>query len=1053
LAEVSFGEWLKRRRKAQGLTQEALAQQINCSTSALRKIEAEERRPSEQIVEQLADLFNISSGERASFLKYARGNWEAAPTGVREDAPWRVSYPPEYKDPLNPRIHLATFLFTDIEDSSKLWESAPEQMKLALQRHHAILQNVIASNGGNVFQIVGDAFCAAFPTAPSAISAAVIAQRSLHEEQWDLPFPIRVRMGIHTGEAEPMSADSSIGGYASNQTLNRVARILKAAHGGQILVSLVTKELLRDSLPANTELRDKGKHYLKNLMRPEHLFELNVEGLPSDFPPLNTLSTLPNNLPAQLTSFIGRVRELAEVKQLLTRTHLLTVTGPGGTGKTRLSLQLAAELLDAQQFTDGVWLVELAPLADPTLVTQTVASTLGVREQPGRIILDALLDYLRGKSLLLILDNCEHLIEACAQLANALLRAAPHLKILASSREALDIAGETAYLLPSLPLPDLQGASLDALAQNDCVRLFVDRALAAYPPFRLKEKNAPAIAEICLQLDGIPLAIELAAARAKVFPPKQIAARLDDRFRLLTGGSRAALPRHQTLRALIDWSYDLLSEAERTLLRRLSIFAGGWSFEAVQAVCGEGIDTEGLDLLMQLVNKSLVAVEEEPDEGRYHLLETIRQYALDKLFESGEAQQVQDRHLEFFLHFAEAAEPKLRSAEQLAWLERVEIEHDDLRSALAWSLEGDSSERAQRLTGALFYFWELRGYWSEGQKWLDAALALSAQEPRERVVAGLNSILSREEMFQRAKALNGAARLRLAAFAELHTAWTLAAESLDLWRALDDKWWTATTLETIGVACIFRGDHQTARSRLEEGIALARQLEDQWPLAFCLTRLGNALVRLDTNMARPLLEEAVVVSRAVGDKAILSFALVGLCGIYYFQGQAVAAAALAEEALTAARAVGRSLYLYLSLLLVGGTALAQGDIAKARAYGLQLVALAQETGQVTPALFAILGFGGLASSIRQPKRAVHLLAAFESLLHRYGVNLSAWGGPFEMAQKQFMQMAQAQLDPVAFEAALQEGHALKLEQALALVAENESEDSQLSGAGLGPRST
>ena len=335
---------------------------------------------------------------------------------------------------------------------------------------------------------------------------------------------------------------------------------------------------------------------------------------------------------------------------------------------------------------------------------------------------------------------------------------------------------------------------------------------------------------------------------------------------------------------------------------------------------------------------------------------------------------------------------------------------------------------------------------------LDAALALSARE-RQGKVGGVNSILSREEMFQRAKALNGAGRLRLAAFADLHAAGALVEESLDLWRALDDKWWTATTLETIGVACIFRGDHQTARSRLEEGVELARQLEDQWPLAFCLTRLGNALVRLDTSVARPILEEAVVVSRAVGDKAILSLALIGLCGTYYFQGQPVAAAALAEEALTAARAVGRSLYLYLSLLLVAGAALAQGDVAKAKTYGFQLVAITRETGQVTPALFAILGFGGLASSIRQPKRAVRLLAAFESLLHRYGVNLSAWGGPFEMAHKQFMQMAQAQLDPAAFEAALQEGRALKLEQALALATENESEDSQLSEAGLGPSST
>ena len=352
MAEVSFGEWLKRRRKTRGLTQEQLALQISCSVSALRKIEAEQRRPSAQIVEGLAEVFNIASNERKSFLKFARGDWQGAPTGVVESAPWLESNIHEYEissggeDLSNPKTHLATFLFTDIEGSTQLWESTPEKMKLALQRHHAILQEAISSKDGTAFQIVGDAFCAVFPTASSAISAAVTAQRNLHQEQWDTPSPIRVRMGIHTGAAEPTSNDSPTGGYASNHTLNRVARILSAGHGGQILLSLVTKELVKDSLPADTELRDTGEHHLKNLNRPEHLFQLTSAGLPSDFPPLNTLDSDRHNLPLQLTSFIGREREIAEVKYLLSATRLLTLIGPGGTGKTRLSIQVAGELLD-----------------------------------------------------------------------------------------------------------------------------------------------------------------------------------------------------------------------------------------------------------------------------------------------------------------------------------------------------------------------------------------------------------------------------------------------------------------------------------------------------------------------------------------------------------------------------------------------------------------------------------------------------------------------------------------------------------------------------------
>jgi predicted ATPase/DNA-binding SARP family transcriptional activator len=501
--------------------------------------------------------------------------------------------------------------------------------------------------------------------------------------------------------------------------------------------------------------------------------------LPSSPPPMHT------NLPVQLTSFVGREAELTEVVHLLQTTRLLTLTGPGGTGKTRLALEAATKVVDI--YPQGVWLVELAPLADPTLVTQTIATTLGVREQPGRPLLDALLDFLRAKTVLLLLDNCEHLIETCAQLAENLLHVAPALTVVASSREPFVIAGETAYRVPPLTLPDGHAASLNTLAQNDCVRLFVERAVAVYPPFRLTAKNAPVVAQIGRRLDGIPLAIELAAARAKVFAPEQIAARLDDRFRLLTGGSRTAMPRHQTLLALIEWSHQLLTVPEQVLLRRLAVFAGGFSLEAAQAVGGEGVGEDVLETLAHLAEKSLVEVEDpaEAVEGRFRLLETIRQYAREKLMEAGEAEQVRDRHLAYFLHFAEEVEPKLRGVEQLTWLERVEREHDNLRAALAWALEGDQSDLALQLVGALEYFWQLRGYLSESQKWLEDALALAEREQNKKLAVGTDGPTPVERAY-RAKAFCAVGTFHLATM-NSKSAHTMAEEGLRLWRELERR--------------------------------------------------------------------------------------------------------------------------------------------------------------------------------------------------------------------------------------------------------------------------
>jgi predicted ATPase/DNA-binding SARP family transcriptional activator len=768
----------------------------------------------------------------------------------------------------------------------------------------------------------------------------------------------------------------------------------------------------------------------------EQLLKLDIQVQPV-LPPQPATT----NLPAQLTSFVGRVAEMAEVRDLLQTTRLLALTGPGGCGKTRLALEAATKVLD--DYPNGVWLVELAPLADPTLVAQTVASTLGVREQPGRPILDAVLDYVRTKTLLLILDNCEHLIETCAQLADSLLRAAPHLTILASSREPFGIGGETAYGVPPLALPDpRQLHNLDALAQNDCVHLFVDRAAAAYPPFRLTAKNAPAIAQIGLRLDGMPLAIELAAARTKLFPPEQIAARLDDRFRLLTGGGRTALERHQTLFALIEWSHHLLSEAERVLLRRLSVFAGGWSFEAAQGVCGDGLDDAVLDSLAHLANKSLVVVEEhvEAVEGRYRLLETIRQYARDKLLESGEGEYVRDRHLDFFLRFAEEVEPKLRSADQLAWLERVETEHDNLRTALAWSLESGKSERALELAGALGYFWLLRGYFSEGQRWLEDALALSEGEQRTKAITGDTSGPSRVEMAQRAKVLYGAGRIRFLSLFDPHTSHMIVEESLRLWRELGDKWWMAAALEHVGLMLIMEGDVQASRACLEEGVSLAREVENRWPLALCLIRLAGSM-RTDNAAARRIREEGVAVARSVGDKSVLSQGLIGLVTDNLIEGNVTAAAPVAEEALAEACAIGSATHVMFSLIQLVIINCFQGDPAKAKQYCLQALAFAREMGSSQGLLLVLFAFGFAACFSGQPRRGARLLVTAVTLLRQRGIKISDRSERDVMVFWQALERAQ-QLDSAAFESARAEGQQMTLEQALALATEEESENSQ-----------
>ena len=751
-----------------------------------------------------------------------------------------------------------TFLFTDIEGSTLLWEKYPEEMKLAIASHDSILREGIESNHGFVIKTTGDGVHAVFSTVVDAINAAIVAQRN-----FQLPInhvEIKIRMGMHTGEAELRAGDYF------GQTLNRAARIMAAGHGGQILLSSITAELAREHLSQNTFLIDLGEHRLKDLSKPEHLFQLNTTGLPTEFPVLKSLHAQQTNLPIQVTSFIGRERELTEAKQKLEGARLLTLIGPGGTGKTRLSIQLATDVLSS--FKDGVWFVELAPITEPSLVLQAVAKVFEIREQPGLPIEELVLNYLRDKSLLLILDNCEHLIETSAHLADQFLHASPGLKIIASSREALGINGETVYRVPSLALPpDFRSlGDFGSLLQTESIQLFLDRACAANPNFSLTEKNASSVAQICHRLDGIPLAIELAAARITVFSAEQIAARLDDRFRLLTGGSRTALPRQQTLRALIDWSYDLLSEDEQKLFRRLSGFAGGWSFETAEAIF---IDLNVLDLLTHLINKSLVLAEENA-ETRFRLLETVRQYAREKLLESGEGEDVRNRHLAYFLELVETAEPHLEGFEYLTWAAKLNNEYDNIRAALEWGLAKDI-EAALQLVGAIPFFWLTKGYSVEGYRW--------AKEVLEKAKAYTNSNPEMGKKFLSAHAKAYLALSRMATdLGDNEVVCLTASESIALARKSGDKQILSYALALLSTGKANLGEVEEAYRLAQESLAIAREAGDGPALGYALVTMGEltAIAMQDAEKALAYGEEAIAMSEAGGNRWGSSMTIFGL---------------------------------------------------------------------------------------------------------------------------------------------------------------------------------
>ena len=979
-----------------------------------------------------------------------------------------------------------TFLFTDIEGSTPLWDQRPEAMRRALAHHNALLRHAIEAHAGVVFKVVGDAFHAAFAMPEDAVAAAVEAQRALQsqpDEAWGETGPLRVRMGLHVGRGEWEGHD-----YAADHSLNQVARVMAAGHGGQILVSAAVAALVRGESPA-VSLRDLGEHRLRGLSAPEHLYQVAAPGLRADFPPLRTLGTHPTNLPVPPTPLIGRETELAAIARLMQRegVRLVTLTGPGGTGKTRLALEVAHRIDDLRltvddyqarnsqtptrqssivnrQFPDGVFFVNLAPITDPDLVVAAIAIVLDVREQGGRSLLDGLKHYLADRRLLLLLDNFEQVVPA-GPLVAQLLAAAPGLKVLVTSREVLHLRGEHDWRVPPLALPPRTEEGLGnrdygvgnteyALRTTDyalrithyaAVALFIERAQAVKPDFQVTNANAPAVAEICYRLDGLPLALELAAARIRLLPPPAMLQRLTSRLKLLTGGARDAQDRHKTLRGTIAWSYDLLSEPEQRLFRRLAVFVGGCTLAAAEAVTrdhwhiagwtveGEELKAEAeplsfavggdegdvLDGVASLLDKSLLRQEEDgTGEPRFTMLETIREFALEELEAKGEGPTLRRQHAAYYLRLAEEAEPLLRGPQAPAWLDRLEAEHDNLRGALTWSLRDPTrTALGLRLAAPLVWFWYRRGYLSEGRQWLDRLLAHSAGVP----------------VAVRAKALSAAGTLAHGQTDHIQAS-RLHEAALALYRELGHSQGIAYSLGNLAAQALYLGDTERAARLLEEGRTLIAQTDDTWTQADMLNTAGIlAFNQGEYEAAEALYEESLRRVRELGDRHFEAISLYNLGEVAQMQGKYSLATARFQTCLELAQAMRERWVRLYALQNLGQVALWQGDVAGALPLLRKSLALFKDLDLESGAAAGLETLASVALLTGDERRAARLLGAAEALRETTQVPRQS---PYQLIFEREVAALRQALTEDEFARAWTEGRAMPPTQAVEYALEN-----------------
>ncbi len=919
---------------------------------------------------------------------------------------------------------LTTLLFTDIEGSTRLWEQEAASMSLALAEHDRLSRVAVADHRGAIVKMTGDGMYAAFADPADALAATVALQRSLDALANAKPVSLRLRAGLHLGLVERRDDD------LFGSPVNRAARIMKAAHGGQILVSQAVVDRTRERLPDGASLRDLGAVRLRDLATSEHVYQLLHPDLRQDFPALRSLEATPNNLPQQATSFIGRESELAEAKRLLDGTRLLTLLGMGGLGKTRLSLQIAADVLD--RYPDGVWFVDLAPIRDPSLVPNATGHVLGIREEAGKSLTQSLCEHLREHTLLIVLDNCEHLVDACASLADTLLKAIPGIRILATSREALHIQGEQTYPVLPLRVPDRK-AGADALLRSDAVQLFVERGRLQRPDFAVTDDDAAAVAELCARLDGIPLALELAAARLRSLSVAEINARLHDRFRLLTGGSRVALERQQTLRALVSWSYDLLREDEQIVLDRLSVFAGGFDLQAAEAVCGaDPIAPEDvLDLVNSLVDKSLIMVEQEGRASRYGLLETIkefahehltkrpglqtaiREFASERLKERDDVAATAARHCEYYLNLAKMARPRLVGPEDAEWTRRLEVELDNLRAAIALSLAGGVDPViAVKIEVALMTFRIRRGYSNEARNNVRAALMLP--EIRDPNVARGHALY-----------LGGAFAILQGDYAE---AAAMLNECLAIRRALGAPKDTAPTLSTLSTLHLRQGDVAQARVCEEEALALYRAQGDRFGEAVGLFNLGEIAVRqADDASARRLFEQGLLIARSIRDAELEGECERNLGELALVAGDLDGARRRFACSLKICQQAEDMRNEAIALWCLGKADVAGGEPSSGRVKFADALRAFESFQMSSEALDCLEDFAALMQDAGRCDGAVHLHAAASAIRERLGIPRLHRG---ESRRLSSIEAAHEALGEEAFDAAWAEGATWALDDAI-----------------------